>query len=50
MRGRPKMAANVLRIGDGVALTRKLSYYKLISPRSKMVKLGDCSALLPIRC
>ena len=34
------MAYNVLRIGDGAALTRKLSYYKLIFGTSKMVKLA----------
>jgi len=34
------IAYNVLRIGDGAALTRKLSYYKLNFGRSKMVKLA----------
>ena len=29
-----------LRIGDGAALTRKLSYFKIIFGTSKMVKLA----------
>ena len=31
---------NGFRIGDGAALTRKLSYYKLIFGTSEMVKLA----------
>ena len=34
------ISANGLRIGDGAALTRKLSYYKLIFETSKMAKLA----------
>jgi len=34
------MGGNVPRIGDGAALPRKLSYYKLIFGTSKMVKLA----------
>ena len=40
------MTDNVLRIGDGAALMRKLSYYKLVFDTSKMVKL----AILPHYC
>ena len=34
------LADNVLRIGDGAALKRKISYYKLIFGTSKIVKLA----------
>jgi hypothetical protein len=38
--GLDKMPHNGPRIGDGAALPRKLSYYKLIFGTSKMVKLA----------
>ena len=35
-----KVSPNVLRIGDGAALTRRLSYYKIVFGTSKIVKLA----------
>ena len=35
-----RITANGLRIGDGAALKRKISYYKLIFGTSKIVKLA----------